>query len=107
MSDELIKLRQGTGGIINVAHEVDGLPIAGINSAKYELRDRDDNVVLTLAYGDGISWSNGCVVITITKDQSKPLAGFFSHQCAAVDSDGRDLMVLDGPIQFKPRKTWS
>jgi hypothetical protein len=107
VSDELVKFRQGTGGVINVDHDCDGEPITGISAAKYELRDRADNVLLTLTYGAGISWENGYVVITITKEQCKALANYYSHECAAIDSAGRDLTVLDGPIYFKPRKTWS
>jgi hypothetical protein len=107
MPDPLVQLRQGTGGVINIQHDVDGLPITGITAAKYQLRDREGNVVLTLTNSAGITWLDGHIVITITKDQCKTLAGIYEHECAAVDLAGRDLTVLEGPINFKPRKTWS
>lgn len=101
---ELITLRQGTGGVINVAHDVDGVPISGIQDAKYQIFGRDDSELLTLSLGNGISWRDGTIVITITAALTDKLDGFFTHECAAIDTDGRDLIVLDGPIQFKPRK---
>lgn len=104
MSDELVLLRQGTGGLINVSHDVDGVPFAGITAAKYQLFGRDDEVLLTLTLGSGISFNAGIVAITITTAQAASLAGLFTHQCAVIDSIGRDIIALDGPIQFKPRK---
>lgn len=101
---ELIQLRQGSGGVINVAHDVDGVPISGIQAAKYQMFSRDDSTVMTLSLGNGISWSGNAIVITITAAMADQLDGFFTHECAAIDTDGRDLIVLDGPIQFKPRK---
>lgn len=101
---ELITLRQGTGGVINVVHDVDGVPIGGIQSAKYQLFDKDGSVLLTLSLGNGISWSGGAIAITITAAMANQLNTFYTHECAAIDTDGRDLIVLDGPLQFKPRK---
>lgn len=101
---ELITLRQGTGGVINVVHDVDGVPISGIQAAKYQIFGRDDSEVLNLSLGNGISWSGGAIVITITAAMADQLNGFFSHECAAIDTNGRDLIVLDGQVQFKPRK---
>lgn len=107
MPDPLVQFRQGTGGVINIQHDVDGAPITGITAAKYQLRDREGNVLLTSSNGAGIAWLDGYIVISITKDQCKTLAGNYEHECAAVDLAGRDLTVLEGPINFKPRKTWS
>lgn len=107
MPDPLVQFRQGTGGVINIEHDIDGQPINGIAAAKYELRDRGGNVLLTLTEGAGITWQDGYIVISITKDQCKTLDGNFEHECSAIDLAGRDLTVLDGPIHFKPRKTWS
>lgn len=101
---ELITLRQGTGGVINVVHDVDGVPISGVQAAKYQIFNRNDSVVLTLSLGNGISWSGGAIAITITAAMADQLNGFYTHECAAIDTDGRDLIVLDGPLQFKPRK---
>lgn len=101
---ELLTLRQGTGGVINVAHDVDGVPISGIQAAKYQLFDRDGAVLLTLSLGNGISWNGGVIAITITAAMADPLNTFYTHECAVIDTDGRDLIVLDGPLQFKPRK---
>lgn len=104
MSNELVQLRQGTGGRINVQHDVDGIPITGITAAKYQLFDRDGSVLMTLLLGSGISWDGEFIIITITKQQADLLVGFYSHECAAIDLTGRDLIVLEGQIQFKPRK---
>jgi hypothetical protein len=101
---ELITLRQGTGGVINVVHDVDGVPISGIQAAKYQIFNRNDSAVLTLSLGNGISWSGGAIAITITAAMADQLNEFYTHECAAIDTDGRDLIVLDGPLQFKPRK---
>lgn len=101
---ELITLRQGTGGVINVVHDVDGVPISGIQAAKYQIFGRDDAAVLTLSLGNGISWREGTIVITITAAMADKLNGFFTHECAAIDTDGRNLTVLEGQVQFKPRK---
>jgi hypothetical protein len=104
VSNELVQLRQGTGGRINVQHDVDGVTLAGITAAEYQMFNREEEVVLTLELGSGISWDGEFVVITITKQQAAMLVGFYSHECAAIDLTGRDLIVLDGQIQFKPRK---
>lgn len=101
---ELLTLRQGTGGVINVVHDVDGVPIGGIQAAKYQIFGRDGTAVLTLSLGNGISWSGGAIVITITADMADQFDGFFTHECAAIDTDGRNLIVLEGSIQFKARK---
>ena len=101
---ELITLRQGTGGVINVVHDVDGVPISGIQAAKYQIFNRNDSAVLTLSLGNGISWGGGAIAITITAAMADQLNGFYTHECAAIDTDGRDLIVLDGPLQFKQRK---
>ncbi len=101
---ELLTLRQGTGGVINVSHDVDGVPISGIQAAEYQLFDRDGSVLLTLSLGNGVSWSGGGIAITITAAMADPLNTFYTHECAAIDTEGRDLIVLDGQIQFKPRK---
>ncbi|MDZ7870800.1 MAG: hypothetical protein U5L02_16640 [Rheinheimera sp.] len=101
---ELLTLRQGTGGVINVEHDVDGVPISGIQAAKYQLFNRDGSAVLTLSLGNGISWNGGAIVITITAAMANQLNEFYTHECAAIDTNGRDLIVLEGPLQFKPRK---
>lgn len=101
---ELITLRQGTGGVINVVHDVDGVPISGIQAAKYQLFDKDGSVLLTLSLGNGISWSGGAIAIIITAAMAAPLNAIYTHECAVIDTYGRDLIVLDGSLQFKPRK---
>lgn len=101
---ELIKLRQGTGGVINIQHAVDGVPIAGLQAAKYMVFDRNNVPVLTLTLGNGISWSGGLIVITITAAMADSLSGLYINECAVIDAESRDLIVLDGQIQFQPRK---
>lgn len=104
MPNESIQLRQGTGGRIQIQHIVDGMPLEGINAAKYQLFNRDGSALLTLSLGGGISWDAGVIAITITKEQADQLVGFYSHECVVIDVVGRDLCVLDGPIQFEPRR---
>lgn len=101
---ELIQLRQASGGVINVLHDVDGVPLDGITSAKYQLFKGDADVVLTSTLGAGISWVNGQVAITITAQQAAALSGHYTHECAVKDLQGRDLFVLSGPIRFIPTK---
>ena len=101
---ELIQLREASGGVINIQHDVDGIPIGGLLAAKYQLFSRDNAPALTLTLGNGISWSAGSIVITITAAMAEQLSGFYTHECAAIDIEGRDLIVLDGQVQFKPRK---
>lgn len=100
---ELIQLREASGGVINIQHDVDGVPISGIQAARYQIFNREGVAVLTATLGNGISWSGTSIVITLNAAMTA-LSGFYTHECAAIDTAGRDLIVLDGQIQFKPRK---
>lgn len=104
MSNEQIQLRQAIGGIIQVQHLVDDVPLDGITAGKYQLFGQDGSVLLTLVFGSGVSWDAGVVVITITKEQADQLVGFYTHECVVRDLSGRDLPVLSGPIRFTPTK---
>lgn len=101
---ELIQLRQAAGGVINVTHDVDGVILSGITSAKYQLFNDAAVVVLTNTLGAGISWVDGQVAITITAQQAEQLNGYFTHECVVKDLLGRNLFVLSGPIRFIPTK---
>jgi hypothetical protein len=97
---EAIQFYQAGGGVIGIQHLVDGLPIDGITSAKYQLFDRNGNALITKQLGDGITFTDGRIVVVLSASDVTELAGAFTHECAVRDNQGRNLFVLTGPIRL-------
>lgn len=101
---EAIQFYQAGGGVLRISHHVDGVPITGITAAKYQLFDRDNNVLLTKALGSGITFETGQLVIVFTPEDFALLAGAFTHECIVRDLQNRSLFVLTGHIRLIPTK---
>ena len=101
---ESIQFYQAGGGVLRISHHVDGVPLTGITAAKYQLFDRDNNVVLTKALGNGIAFDAGQVIVVFTPADFAVLAGPFTHECIVRDLQNRPLFVLTGHIRLIPTK---
>lgn len=103
MSDA-IQFDQASGGIIKVEHDVDGIPLAGITAAKYEIYDKSGVALLNKTFGAGVTFSGGKIVIELTEEDTENLSGQYTHGCVVQDMSGRKLYPVKGSIWFDGTK---
>lgn len=88
---------QATDVSIVINTLLDGKVPAGLTHIKYVLFNKS-GIAVTKQLGDGITYANGKITITLSDTDTATLLGSYTQECVARTTDGVDYF----PLKAKP-----